>query len=76
MQWKNLGSDHNSSLLLKPSSDLELLVNQFSNVIPENSNESENISSSKFYDIDEMHNVKIPHRNKSLSLFYINACFF
>ena len=27
----------------------------------------------KYYDIDEMHNVGIPNKNKSLSLFHINA---
>ena len=27
-----------------------------------------------FYDIEEMHNIEIPHKNKSLSLFHINAC--
>ena len=32
------------------------------------------IASSKYYDIDEMHNIKIPHKNKFLSLFHINAC--
>ena len=32
------------------------------------------ISSSKYYDIDEIHNVEIPNKNKSLSLFHINAC--
>ena len=26
------------------------------------------------YDIDEIHNVGIPNKNKSLSLFHINAC--
>ena len=31
MQSKELGNDHNSSLLLKPPPDLELLVNQFNN---------------------------------------------
>ena len=30
-QWKDLANDHASSLLLKPSSNLELLVNQFNN---------------------------------------------
>ena len=30
--------------------------------------------SNKFYDIEEMHNIEIPHKNKSLSLFHINAC--
>ena len=32
------------------------------------------ISSSKYYDIDEIHNVEIPNKNESLSLFRINAC--
>ena len=54
--------------------DLELLVNQFNNATPEYSNDSEKISSSKYYDIEEMHNIEIPHKNKSLSLFHINAC--
>ena len=74
MQSKELGNDHNSSLLLKPPPDLELLVNQFNNATLENNNDPEKISSSKYYDINEMHNMKIPHKNKSLSLFNINAC--
>ena len=73
-QWKDLENGHNSSLSLKPSSNLELLVNQFNNVTPENSNDPEKISSSIYYDIEEMHNIEIPHKNKSLSLFHINAC--
>ena len=32
------------------------------------------VCSSKYYDIEEMHNIEIPHKNKSLSLFHINAC--
>ena len=74
MQWKVLKSVQNSSLLLKPTPNLELLVNQFNNVTLENNNDPENISSSKYYDIDEMYNVEIPNKNKSLSLFYINPC--
>ena len=74
IQLKELENDHNSSLLLKPSPNLELLVNQFNNATPENNNDPEKISTSKYYDIDEMHNLKIPHKNKSLSLFHINAC--
>ena len=31
------------------------------------------MSSSKYYDIEELHNIEIPHKNKSLSLFHINA---
>ena len=35
-QGKDLENDHDSSLLLKLSSNLELVVNQFNNVTPEN----------------------------------------
>ena len=73
-QWKDLENDHNSSLSLKPSSNLELLVKRFNKAIPERSNDPEKISSSKYYNIEEMHNIEIPHKNKSLSLFHINAC--
>ena len=74
VQWNDLENDHDSSLSLKPGSNLELLVNQFTNGTPENSNDPEKISSSKYYDIEKMHNIEIPHKNKSLSLFHINAC--
>ena len=50
------------------------MVNQFNNPTPENSNDPEKIASSKYYDIDEMHNIEIPHKNKPISLFQINAC--
>ena len=73
IQWRDLEHNHDSSLSLK-SSNLELLVNQFSNAIPENSNDPEKISSSKYYDVEEMHNIEMPCKNKSLSLFHINAC--
>ena len=63
-----------SKLSLKPPSNLELLVNQFSIATPENSNDPEKISSSKYFDIEEIHNIEIPHNNKLLSLFHINAC--
>ena len=72
--WKDLENDHNSSLSLKPSSKLEVLVNQFNNATSENDNDPEKIASSKYYDIDEMHNIEIPHKNKSLSLFHLNPC--
>ena len=74
IQWKDLENDHNHSLSLKPSLNIELLVYQFKNATPENSNDSEKICSSKYYDIEEMYNIEIPHKNKSLSLFHINAC--
>ena len=63
---------HNDHLGDKVSD--KLLVNQFSNTTPENSNDLEQISSCKYYDIEEMHNIEIPHNNKSLSLFHINSC--
>ena len=25
-------------------------------------------------DIEEIHNIEIPHKNKSLSMFHINTC--
>ena len=74
IQWKDLENDHDSSFSLQPSPNLALLVNQFNNATPEKSNDSEKISSSKYYDIEEMHNIEIPHKNKLLSLFHINAC--
>ena len=70
----NLENDQNSSLSLRTSSILELLVNQFNNATPENSNDHEKVCSSKYYDIEEMHNIEILDENNSLSLFHINAC--
>ena len=72
IQWNDLENDHDSSLSLKPTSNLELLINPFNSATPENSNDPEKISSSKYYD---MHNIEIPYKNKSLSLFHINACY-
>ena len=71
--WKDLKNDHNGSLSLKHS-NLQLLVNQFNNATPANNNDPEKIASSKYYDIDEMYNIEIPQKNKSLSLIHINAC--
>ena len=69
-QWRDQEHDHDSPLSLKPL-NLELLVNQFNNATPENSNDPEKISSSKYYDIEKRHNIEIPRKNKSLSLFHI-----
>ena len=52
-QWNDLENDHDSSLSLKPPSNVELLVNQFNNAAPENSNDTEKIYSSKYYDIED-----------------------
>ena len=67
-QWKHLENDHNSSLSLKPFSNLELLVNQLNNATLENSTDPEQIFPSKYYDIEKMYKTEIPHKNKSLSL--------
>ena len=69
----DLENNHGSSLSSKPSPNLELLINQFNNATPENSNDPEKIYTSKYYDIEEMHNIEISYRNKSLSLFHINV---
>ena len=36
--------------------------------------ENSNNSSSTYYDIEEMHNIEIPPKNKLLSVFHINVC--
>ena len=71
---RKIGNDHDSSLSLKPSSSLKLLVNQYNNAAPENCNDLEKMSSSKYYDIEEMQSIEILHKNKLLALFHINAC--
>ena len=58
--WIDLENYHNSLLSLNRS-NLELSVNQLNNATPENSNEPEKVCSSKYYNIEEMHNIEIPH---------------
>ena len=70
IQWKDIENDYDSSLSLKPFSNLELLVNQFNSDTSENSNDPEKISSSKYYGIEKMHNIEIPHKNKSILIPY------
>ena len=38
-----------------------------------NTDDSENVVTPKYYDIEELQNLKITHKNKSFSLFYINV---
>ena len=71
---RKIENDHDSSLSLKPSSSLKLLVNQFNNATPENCNDLEKMPSSKYYDIEEMQSIEILHKNKLLALFHISAC--
>ena len=61
-RWKRLRSAQNSSLLSKPTLNLELLVNNFNNATLENNNDPEN---------EQKYATKI-----NLCLFYINACSF
>ena len=49
LQWKDHGNHHNSSLLLKLSPNLELLVNQFNNATPGKSNGPEKVFSFMYY---------------------------
>ena len=35
----------------------------------------ENTVSSKYYDIEELQNLKITNKSKSLSVFHINTCY-
>ena len=69
--------DKDSSLLLKPSGHLKHLVNQFNNMSSSsddiNSDGPENTVSSKYYDTDELQNLKITNKSNSLSLFHIDA---
>ena len=62
-------------LLIKPSENLKLLVNQFNNnASPEDNTDFENAVQSKCYDVEELQTMKIPNKDKSLVLFHINAC--
>ena len=54
--------------------NLELLVNQFNNATLDNNNDPKYISPSKYYYTEGMYNIEIPHKNKCLSRFHINAC--
>ena len=65
----NESKNSNSSLILKPPPDLALLCNQFNNAIPENNSDPENVMESKYYDIDQLQQLKIHYKEKSLSFF-------
>ena len=58
IHWIDLENDYNSSLSLKTSSNLELLLNQFNNATPKNSNDPEKGCLSKYYDIAERITLK------------------
>ena len=62
--WIDLENDHNSSLSLKPSSSLELLVNHFNNATPENSNNPEKVCLFEYYDMEEIYNTTFKYLTK------------
>ena len=75
---KNSDANHissSNSLALKPSANSlkSLLFNEFYNFSPEPKNEPEKAVNFNYYDIDQIQILKFPKKNKSLSLFHINA---
>ena len=64
----------NSSLSLKPFSDLSLLFNQFNSSSPEQKIVPENVVNCNYYDIDQLQTLNFLEKSKPLSLFHINAC--
>ena len=63
-------SNKNSSVLLKPPPNLELLLNQFNNSSPEQQNDPENVANTRYFDIDQIQSLKFSQKDKSLSLPY------
>ena len=61
---------------MKPLENLKLSVNQFNNASPEDSTDQENVVQSKYYDIDELQNMKKPNENKSLADLISYKCIF
>ena len=67
-------SNKNSSVLLKPPLNLELLFNQYNNSSPEQQNDPENVVNSRYFNIDQIQSLEFCQKEKSLSLFRINTC--
>ena len=64
--------NNESFLLLKLSQNLKPLMNQYDNASSEDNTDPENVVQSKHYGIVELQNMKIPHKDKSLTLFHVN----
>ena len=62
-----------SFIALKLSAYLSTSFNNFNNFCPEQKNERENAMNSN-YDTDQFQTLKFSGKNKSISLFHINAC--
>ena len=52
-------SSKNSSIHLTPASDLALLSNQFNSTSPEQNVDPENVTNSRYFDIDEIQALKL-----------------
>ena len=69
---KNNYNDDNSinstSLVLKPSTNLTLLCNQFNNFSNEQKTEAENVVNSNYYDIDQFQTLKFHEKISHCSL--------
>ena len=70
----NESNNPNSSPILKPPTDLALLFNHFNNAIPENNSDLKNVMQGEYYDIDELQQLKVSNKEKSLYFFHINTC--
>ena len=70
----NESKNSNSSLILKTPLDLELLFNQFNNAILENNSDLKIRYKVNIVTFDELQQLKIPNKEKSLSFFHINSC--
>ena len=65
----NESRNSNSFLILKPLPDLAFLFNQFKNAISENNSNPKNVIKSKYYDTDELQQLKIPNKGKYMPFF-------
>ena len=64
-----------SILILKQSAKLSQLFNQFNDTTENHTNkDTRNAVKWRYYDIEEIQNLKIPNKGKSLYTFRINAC--
>ena len=67
-------SDTNSNvncLILNPPKNLQHLFNEFNSFMPNPNNNLENLINCKYYDINQVQNLKTFDDNKSLSLLHL-----
>ena len=54
--------------------DLAFRFNRCNNAIPENKSDPQNVIQIKYYPIDELQQLKISNKQKSLCIFHIDSC--